>query len=251
MRPPPVWGCSPRLAVLCWYLCALSVPAADAAAISAVVYDRGSMKTVFEDNGAAKVELSELKDTQHLYALGTLAGLKGEIIIWDSLPYESQPGAGQIKVNSDWGASAAYLVWSSVPRWQKTVVPPSVRNLQMLELWLASLSAKPGSPLPGQYPFLIKGRFVRVDWHINNVHEDGEPLTPGKVQSQKFHGRSVDLRGQIMGFYDPDQQGLLVPEGRRTHMHLLVKDRLVAHVDDFDPSGDTGLILYVPARKQK
>jgi alpha-acetolactate decarboxylase len=249
MRCPPVFNRRAMLVFLSGFLCAC-LPEACAAG-SAIVYDRGSLKEIFKDNAAAKVDLFEMANTEHLYALGQLAGLKGEIMIWDGCPFESHVDAKQVQVRSDWHEPAAYLVWTSVRKWQKTRVPSSVENLAALEMWLASMSGKPGSPLSVKYPFLVKGHFERVAWHIANVHDDGSLLTPAKEEAQRYHGTSRKLKGEILGFYAPDHQGLFIPDNHSTHMHFRISNRLVAHVDDFEPSGDPGLTLYVPAPRRK
>lgn len=212
-----------------------------------MVFDRGSMKEVSEDGGAAKVNLAELKTTKHLYALGPLAKLRGEIVVWDSQPYEARAHAGNIQVKSDWNESAALLVWSSVPKWRKTRVPPSVMSRKGLESWLHSMSGALQSPLQSQYPFLLRGKFLHINWHIINVKDDGSPLSAEKLVSQQYHGDAANVRADILGFYSPDHQGIFIPEGQRTHLHVKVGSALVAHVDDFEPA-ESGLFLYVPTR---
>ncbi len=223
------------------------VESAPASSPLIMVYDRGSMQEIYKDNAAAKVNLTELKNTEHLYALGPLSKLRGEIIIWDSVPHESRISAGQMQVKSDWNESAAYLVWASVPKWRKIKVPPAVLDINLFESWLYSMSGKEEAPLRGQYPFLLKGRFNHLLWHVVNEQDDGKPLTPAKHQAQKFHGHSRDIRAEIVGFYSPDHQGLFIPKGRRTHMHVQSGDDLLGHVDEFEPK-DEGLTLYVPSR---
>ena len=213
------------------------------------VYDRGSMQDLLDDRSAAEINLSELKNAEHLYALGALSKGRGEILVFDSQPYEARCKGGRVQVYSGWSESAAYLVWSSVPRWRKTRVPPSVRSMETLEMWLASMSGKRGSPLPAGYPFLIKGHFGRVSWHVDDRSADNVVAVKNKKkQVSEFHGVSYDLHPEVVGFYSPADQGVFIPRGHRTHMHLKVGSELVAHVDDFDPCGDVGLILYVPCR---
>ncbi|MBX9691920.1 MAG: acetolactate decarboxylase [Cyanobacteria bacterium] len=205
------------------------------------------MKEIYDDNAEGKIKLSELKGTEHLYALGPLSKLRGEILIWDSLPFESRANNGHIQVKSDWEESAAFLAWSSVRKWKKVEVPSSVRSQQTLQMWLNHMSGKPGAPLPKEYPFLLKGHFGRILWHVVNVKQDGKPLTPQKHQDQKFHGQTQDVKAEMLGFYAPEKEGIVVPRGQVIHMHVKVSDNLVAHVEDFDPVGDYGIKLYVPS----
>lgn len=238
-----------------FYMAFLNQPlgsiAADSRAPLTMVYDRGSMTEVYKDSGAAKVKLSDLKSTEHLYAIGPLSKLRGEILIWDSVPYEARVSKGEVQVKSDWDESAAFLIWSSVPKWRKMAVPPAVQSLGLLEMWMDSMSGGVDTPLRRQYPFLIKGKFGRIQWHIVNVQDDGKPLTQEKLQAQKFHGQSKALKAELVGFFSPDHQGLFISPGRHTHIHMKTGaegEEVIAHVDDFDPTADDTLTLYVPTR---
>ncbi len=236
--------------VLLAFLCAnFNCPAqsAPARAPLIMVYDRGSMKEVYQDNAAAKVNLSELQSTEHLYALGPLSKLRGEIMIIDSLPFESRISGGRVQIKSDWNESAAFLIWSSVPKWRKMRVPSAVLDMRLFESWLSSMVGFEDAPLRGQFPFLLKGNFDSLEWHLANQTEDGAPLSAEKHNEQMFHGKSKNLHAEIVGFYSPDHEGLFIPQGRSTHMHVKSGDDLMAHVDNFEPKDD-GLTLYVPCR---
>lgn len=241
------------LSFLCFFLAMPnSVCGADKQVPLTMVFDRGSMKEMYKDNAAGKIKLSELRDLPHLYALGPLSGLRGEILVWDSLPFESRIDKGQVQIKSDWDESAAFLVWSSVPAWRKIRVPESVSSLELLDSWLSSLSGPPGAPLPSQFPFLLKGNFSRIFWHIVNAKDDGRKLTPEKHQESKFRGQAKNLNAEMLGFYSPAHQGYFIPSGRRSHLHFrTIKSDydVLAHVDEFDPKLDSQLTLYVPRRK--
>ena len=211
------------------------------------VESRGSMKEIYKDDAAAKIKLSELKGVEHLYALGPLSKLRGEIIIWDSVPQESRANRGHIQVKSDWEESAAFLVWSTVSKWKKVDIPTSVRSMETLEMWLNSMSNMEEAPLRREYPFLLKGHFGRIVWHVVDAKQDGKPLTPDRHQEQKFHGQTTDVKAEMLGFFAPERQGDFIPRGHRTHLHVRVGDELVAHVEDFDPVGDYSIKLYVPS----
>ncbi len=213
-----------------------------------ILHDRGSMREIYSDNAAAKLDLSELKDTEHLYGLGPLSKLRGEILILDSVPYESRIGKGFVQIKSDWNEKAAFFVWASVKKWKKVAVPSSVRSMGLLESWLSSMSGMSGAPLASQYPFLLKGNFAEIDWHIVNYKAGVTALTPRKHHETKFHGKSKNRKAEMLGFYSPEHQGFFIPQGHRTHMHVKVGDEVVAHVDDFNPNGDSGLTLYIPGR---
>jgi hypothetical protein len=223
-------------------------PASAASSAVPIINERGSMKEVYVDGGAPKVNLNDLKDTPHLYALGPLSKLRGEILIWDSRPFECRANMGNVQVKTDWDETAAFLAWSSVSKWKKIKVPPAVRSLPTFNSWLNSMSGSSGggAPLPARYPFLLKGHFGRIVWHISSVKDDGTPLTPERQQTQQFHGQNKILHAEMLGFYSPDDQGIFIPQGSSTHIHVNIAERVIGHVDDFDPIGESSLTLYVP-----
>ncbi|MBX9685934.1 MAG: acetolactate decarboxylase [Candidatus Obscuribacterales bacterium] len=210
--------------------------------------ERGSMPELYKDNAAAKIKLSELKEQKHIYALGPLSKLRGEILILDSVPYECRAHKGEVQLKSDWNEEAAFLVWSKVTKWKKIAVPPAVLSVALLETWLASMTGGENFPLRHQFPFIIKGKFAHLGWHIVSVQDDGKPLTPQKHREQRFHGMAKGVSAEIFGFYSPDDQGIFIAAGRKVHMHAKVGDYLVAHVEDFEPKLDSSLTLFVPAR---
>lgn len=209
------------------------------------VEHRGSMKNLYLSSSPEKTPLSDLKQRQHLYALGPLDGLKGEILIWDSVPLQSRIQNGTIQTKESWDESASFLVWSSVPKWRKIKVPPAVTSVDVLESWLGSMSKNQ----PPNYPFLLKGKFARLNWHLVNAESDGKIMTPDKHRKAKVFSQTENAHPEILGFWYPSAQGVFIPQGRRTHLHFRLGKKLVAHLDDF-LLNDEGASLYVPDLRQ-
>ncbi len=212
-----------------------------------MVYDRGSMKEVYQDNGAAKINLAELKKSEHVYALGPLSKLRGEIMILDSVPYESRIGGGRVQIKTDWNETAAFLVWASVPKWRKIRVPASVLDYGLFDAWLETMTVGDDAPLRSQFPFLLKGKLNILKWHIVNRVDDGEPISAAKHNEQRFYGKARDIEVEMLGFYSPAHKGLFIPDAHSSHIHVKSGEDLLAHVDDFEPK-DEELTLYVPTR---
>lgn len=206
------------------------------------------MQELLEDRAAPKICLSELRKDRNIYGIGSLSKMRGEIMIWNSRPYQSRTLHGRVQVKSDWQESAALLVWSSVPNWRRISMPPAVRGVDSMESWLDSMSGRPGAPLPAEYPFLIKGRFGHLLWQIATPRKESARLTREKYGLQQFHGQSHFVKGEIVGFYSLAAAGIHAPAGRHLHMHIRSTDgKLMAHLEDFDPVVDSDLSFYVPA----
>jgi hypothetical protein len=53
----------------------------------------------------------------HLYGLGPLEGLRGEVSIFGSVPSIARIEQDMVVTASSWRARACFLVWAQVPAW--------------------------------------------------------------------------------------------------------------------------------------
>jgi hypothetical protein len=82
----------------------------------------------------AVLDLRTLKGTSHLWGLGALGGLTGEITIADGLSLLARVGTNRsIQVTESYDGDATICVWAEVPSWQTTPVPPDIRTYSELE----------------------------------------------------------------------------------------------------------------------
>ena len=222
----------------------LTIPSA-LASEAVTVEHRGSMADMFKDSAKEKISLSELKSKKHLYALGPLSGLRGEILIWDGVPFETRVNGGTVQTKKSWDEGAAFLAWSSVEKWQKVRVPAAVVNMATLQQWLGSMSGKPGQA--AQYPFLLKGNFANIKWHIVNFPKDSTDITPETHKARKVFDQTGKCSAEVLGVFSPSMQGIFIPMGSTIHMHVKQAEKMVAHLDEFSPAGDYSLTLYLPS----
>lgn len=71
----------------------------------------GAMRDVMQKGDlSARISLDALAGLPHLYALGPLEGLKGEITIFDGVPSIATVEAGEMRVTSGFDHKAPFLV---------------------------------------------------------------------------------------------------------------------------------------------
>lgn len=63
-------------------------------------------------------DLRDLAGLPHTYAVGPLAGLRGEVTLIDGAPLGSTISAGSVRVEQSFAHEACFLVHAQVPRWQ-------------------------------------------------------------------------------------------------------------------------------------
>ena len=88
----------------------------------------GAQRTVLAGDLRAHISLERLAGLPHLYALGPVAGLRGEITVVDGRPYVSQVEDGRIVVDPTFRHEAAFLVWAQIARWYDLDIPETVRD---------------------------------------------------------------------------------------------------------------------------
>ena len=197
----------------------------------------GSMQEMFERKSAAgRVALEPLLGLKHLYALGPLEGLRGELLIWDCTPFTSRMVDGVARVVVERDLRAPFLVWSSVKAWRDVDVPDDARTLAQFEKWLPGAARKAGLDSSKPFAFQVLGAVEHAAIHVVD-------LSPDEVLTREAHAaakRVVTLDAvpaQMLGFYAPDDagaKGVWLHHSANVHLHLRNQlGTVMGHVDDF------------------
>lgn len=67
--------------------------------------------------------VAHLLEIPHAYALGSLADLRSEILVWDGTVFTSRVERGEVRVHIDAAATAPFLIWSHVEAWKTVDLP--------------------------------------------------------------------------------------------------------------------------------
>jgi len=209
------------------------------------VGNAGAMRAMFESGDiSGKTKIAELPQ-KHLFAVGPLAELGGEITILDGKVFVSRVDAGRVVVESNPAPSAVFFVWANVRHWRKTVVPAGVRTYDELEAYVEKAAKDGGIDTSQPFPFRLRGVFGKVEWHVNDYKPDGSKLTRAKHDAAKFKSTSENARLEMVGFYSRNHKGVFTHHTRLSHVHVTDRKRsFVAHVDDL--VAGNRLTLYLP-----
>lgn len=191
------------------------------------------------------IELDELKKLKNLYAIGPVAGLRGEVTIYDSQPSISTVVDGSPLVTEGYVGEAIFLMYSSAPKWQAISLENSVEGLNNIEAMVKEKAQEHGLDIDKPFPLRIEGVAEFIDYHIifktnNNPHNKREH----RKAKRKF---SIDnQQSKIVGFWvDHNRVGKLTHPGKRTHLHMLAPDNSTSgHIDAI--SLKKGAKLYLP-----
>jgi alpha-acetolactate decarboxylase len=199
-----------------------------------------------QGNLTTRIDLNSLENEKHVYGLGALTDLKGEILIIDSKPYISKEAVdGSIEISNSFNHEAALFVESKVEKWDSTQLPENINSISDLEGFLESIAEEHSLDIEQPFPFMIKGVIPSVDWHIINWPEGDSEHSHEKHINSGLSGSLKDTPVQILGFYSKHHQAIFTHHTTYIHMHLLTNDSNIAgHIDDIIFNGNQ--ILHLP-----
>ena len=208
----------------------------------------GAMREMFATgNVEGKTQISEIIPQKNLYALGPLENLSGEIMVWNGKVLTSFMENKTVKVETNPNAKAVFFVWANVEKWREISVPDTVKTYDELETFIAESAEKFNLDSAAPFPFLMKGKFQTVEWHINDYKPDGTKLTREKHDEFKYKAKTERENLEFLGFYSPSHKGVFTHHTRTTHIHATDKKRsFVGHVDDLKISEK--VILFLPVK---
>ena len=118
----------------------------------------GQREAIMNGKLAAALDLRTLASRQHLYGIGPIEQLRGEVTIADSRPALSRVASDDtVKVTQSFEAGVPFFVWAEVPLWQQVPIPADVRSFEELESFVPKAAAVAGLDADKPLPFLVGG----------------------------------------------------------------------------------------------
>lgn len=205
----------------------------------------GEMRTVMQKGDlSAAFDLRKLSKSKHVYALGPVEGLRGEITIWDSKPSIARISDGQIQISDQFDVNACFLVYARVESWHEMPISDEVQTLEQLEAFIAKAAKQHKLDGARPFPFAIKGKFARVSFHVVNK-ADNLPHNREQHERIKVHFTTANVPGRMIGFYSDRHHGVFTHHGSNVHIHFISDDgKQSGHVESLKVG--PGSILLLP-----
>ena len=206
------------------------------------VHVLGEMRRMFTAHDIGpNVELAKVNREPHLYALGPLAGLQGEVTVLDGQVFQSRVEGKEPAVTTDPNIRSVFLVYACVPVWRSTEIPGSVRTEKDLADFLETKFAA-----NTRSAFLVQGTARHARYHIQNYHGAAGELTHAAHDKAKMFFEIENSSVELVGFFtncDGDG-GSFVHMGQRTHIHVASADRKqMGHLESIELAPGARLML--------
>lgn len=198
--------------------------------VQAQVRHTGAMREVMKQgklNG--QVSMDSLSQPG-FYGIGPEAFLKGELLLWDGVPYTarvSQGKAMQVHVNRE--ALAPFFVFALVKQWEELLLPDSVKNLMQLEAFLNTHFASVDQP----FVFRLQGKTKSARTHLVNLLEGAKVSSPEEAHQGLVHHRLKNTQVDVLGFFSRKHQAVFTHHDSYMHLHLISADkRFMGHLEE-------------------
>lgn len=198
---------------------------------------------VQEDDASGHFPLSSIQSDSHLYGLGPLAHLAGEIIIIDGDVFiSSAHNNGQV-IAREPEHQAAFLALAQVTEWHAVTIEQPLTKPQF-EAMIKTQAKAMGLSMDKAFPFLVKGHYANLTWHVVTSLVPRLQRIAGQHANKQFFNEAQAL-GTFVGFYTGQQlSGVISHPKKPFHIHYLNQHKTQAgHVDDYQILSGTTLFL--------
>lgn len=197
-------------------------------------------------DAGAKVQLADLPAGPGVYALGALAELHGEVLIWNGrvLVSRGEHGDGRAERPRS-GDAAALLALAQVPSWQTVPVPRDMDSAAF-ERFVLDKAGEAGIARDRPFAFAVRGSVLDLKWHVLNGKADSGSAGRHKMahaESRAFESARSD--GLLLGFFSGAAlEGVITHPGEKFHLHWASHDFARAgHVDAYRVGAGSELML--------
>lgn len=190
----------------------------------------GAMRNVmWQGELAAKLRLDSLiEEGNHLYGIGPLEGLQGELLVWDDTVYVSKfLSHDSMQVFIDSQAGAPFFVATQNPRWELLDGPDSIRSIKDLEQFLYA-----EFDTSARFAFQIEARVEYAEIHLQDLAPGTKVRSPRQAHAGQKNYILKDRDVRLLGFYSTSDQGVFTHHDSFLHLHLISQDqRWMGHLD--------------------
>ena len=204
----------------------------------------GMREVIMSGKRDAVLDLRTLKGKPHLYGLGPIEGLTGEVTIVDSRSMLAHVGTDhQVHVTESYAVGVPFFIWTEVPTWQTFEIPATVVTFSELEKFVGEAAIKVS--LGGKaFPFMVTGQPKVIHYHV----VDAKPDTPPGMDAHKAIQIPFELQqtqATLIGFWSTQHQGVFTPMGSNMHVHFQANNSASGHVQDVELA-QHGMVLHLP-----
>lgn len=206
----------------------------------------GAMKNVMMNGDlSAHLDIDTLNKA-HLYGLGPVADLEGEIMILNGKVFTTEKDDNRLLNRQDKVSKAALLVYSNVEKWKAISITTTINSYTELEKLVETTAKKNGYDAELPFAFKINAVPAKTTYHVIDWKK-GVKHTIDNHKQFAYTGETVNSPVTMLGFFSKHHQSIFTHHTTFMHVHLLDdKTKTVGHLDELQIKGL--LTIYLPEK---
>jgi acetolactate decarboxylase len=190
----------------------------------------GAMRNVMRKGELfATIQLDTIRDSKHLYGMGPVEYLKGELLVVDGHGYKAVVADSQhMRVTETLNVGAPFFGYTRVENWQAVELPETVHTLSDLEQLLLHSVGN----MAGPFFFKIEGAVDSASIHLVNLPNGTKVNSPETAHQGQINYPVTHRQATLIGFFSTDHKTIFTHHTTFQHIHLITHDKqLMGHLD--------------------
>jgi len=204
----------------------------------------GAMKNVmWKGELGGIINFDTITNKQHLYGLGPVEYLTGEIMIIDGKGYKSVVvNDTAMQVTETFAVKAPFFGYANIESWTETQLPDSITTIQQLENYLDKTTK--GFPRP--FFFKVSAIIDDATIHIVNLPKGTKVSSPDQAHQGQKNFTIKNKEVELLGFFSTEHKAIFTHHDTNVHIHLITSDKQkMGHLEEIKIKKGTAKI-YLP-----
>lgn len=213
-----------------------------------IVRYQGKMSKIHREKRLDAEILVDTIQAKHLYALGPVENLRGEIIVWDNQPFVAAittTGEPYLLKNVK-NLKAIFLVYTDIPKWDTIAIAEKPSSIEALQNTITKVANQHGTDTNTAFPFIILGKVKQGSGHIMYMDTSIKKVTTDAIKEATYIHSFKDQNAQMLGFYSQHHQSIFTHHDSYLHIHYRLGNKYQAgHLQEvvFETSAPLRILL--------
>lgn len=204
----------------------------------------GAMKNVMRKGEIAGIiNIDTISHKQHLYGMGPIEFLTGEIMLINGKAYTSVVvNDTSMKVTETFAIKAPFFGYANIDSWAETNIPDSMTTLHQLEIFLDRAT----KDYPRPYFFKLTATVDSASVHLVNLPKGTKVSSPEEAHQGQRNFTIKNKTVELLGFFSTEHKTIFTHHDTFVHIHLITDDRQqMGHLEELNIKKGTAK-LYLP-----
>ena len=180
------------------------------------------MKVMRQGELSGTINLDTISNKEHLYGIGPLEYLKGELMIVDGKSYKSTvTSKGSIKIEETFASKAPFFVYATINKWKEISLPDSVQTIPQLESYLDQSTKNHTRP----FAFRLTTTLDKGEIHVVNLPAGIAVKSPEDAHQNQLTVKLKKQPAELVGFFSTEHKGIFTHHDSFVHIHLITSDQ--------------------------